>query len=57
LNPKLIIVPENYEGDIGNDIALIGFEESNLKILDDYYDTLKNNKKPFYFDDKDLNIF
>ncbi len=46
MNPDLIIVPEKYEGheDTGFDIALIGFEESDLKILDEYYDSLKNIK-------------
>ena len=55
LNPDKILVPEKYNGhpNSGFDIAFIGFEESHLKILDKYFETLENTnnlKLPFFED-------
>ena len=41
LNPEKIILPEKYDGNQNNgfDIAIIGFNQSDLEILDDYFDS------------------
>ena len=44
MNPKKIIVPEKYDGNFinGFDIAMIGFDQSDLEILDNYFESRIN---------------
>ena len=56
LNPQKIIVPEKYDGNQNNgyDIAIIGFEESHLEILETFFESVKNTNRFLYFEDKKI---
>ena len=56
LNPQKIIVPEKYDVNQNNgyDIAIIGFEESHLEILETFFESVKNTNRFLYFEDKKI---